>query len=302
MSASDRAVCRVVAGSSCGSGLICGHWEGGSIVSTNSHVAGSVVGRTVKVLVESINRVFDAKVIRAAYSNQTIADWALLHIPNFQSIAPVKLSKNPPDPQEKLWTKGYPACKAFSGQTVTQHRTLNNGVLLWLPDSRGGQSGSGVIDIDDQVMRALLTWSWTDGGRSYGAGQLTSEMYKQNRDCEVRGFPMMPGLVPLPGNDFDFSGIDRTGTVDPELTEGFHSIPMPRGIQEFPIWAEDDVPPPDDPPPTDPGQGDAWRLKALDSIRKIEDAAASERKKFEKQISQPIDSDNSGGIHDTFGL
>ena len=298
---SIRAVVRVINQNSCGSGSIVGHYNGGSLVLTNAHVAGTQIGRVVKLEVESLGMLkLSAKVIRAAYSNQVIADWALLFVEAWQAIAPVKLSKNPPASGESLYTRGFPRCQKHNGTDITQHKTLNNGVILWQPDAIGGQSGSGVWGDDDNLQKALLTWSWTDGGRSYGAGQLTSEIYRQNRDSEVRGFPMMPGLQPL--NEFDFGGVDRIGAGDPYLLEGFHSIPMPRGIQEFPIWAEDDVPPPDDPPPTDPGTGDAWRLKALDSIRKIEDAAASERKKFEKQISQPIDSGNSGGIHDTFGL
>lgn len=297
-SASDRAVCRIINQNSCGSGTICGHMDGGSLVLTNAHVAGTTIGRTVKVLAESINRQFDARVIRAAYSDRVIADWAILLIPNFRDIAPVYLSKNPPDPNENMWTKGFPRCQPFAGQTLSQFQTLNNGVLLWQPNSIGGQSGSGVVDMDDQVVRALLTWSWTQGGRAYGAGQLTSHIYRQNMAQEVVGYEMMPGLIPLPNDDYDFTGVDR-GYDDPVLEHGFHSLPLPRGIQDLPIWAEDIQPPP---PPPPGGDADAIRKVALEALRKVREDADAGIKQLENGLSDPIDPGDPDTIHDTFGL
>jgi hypothetical protein len=283
--------------------MIVGHWQGGSLVLTNAHVAGSQVGRMVVVEVESLNnRRFNAKVIRAAYSNSVSADWALLHIDGFQDIKPVYISKGPPDSGEQLWTKGFPRCRPFAGQKVTQHATLNNGVLLWLPDAIGGQSGSLVVDIDDQVGKALLTWSMTRNGRSYGAGQLTAEIYRQNRSAELRGFPKMPGLVELPSEDtFDFGDIDRSTLTDPVVEEGFFSIPMERNIQDFPIWAEDQKPEPgDDGDDDQPPSGN--NAAGIESLRKIRDLADDEIKKLEKGVSNPVDPNDNTAIEDTFGL
>lgn len=292
-----RGVCRVVNQNSCGSGSICGHYNGGSLVLTNAHVAGTTIGRKVRVEVESLGmKKFTAEVIRAAYSTQVIADWALLFIPDFQDIAPVFLSKNPPADDESLYTKGFPKCNPHNGTDITQHRRLSNGVQLWTPDAIGGQSGSGVWGDADHLQKCLLTWSWGDGRRMYGAGQLTSEIYRQNRSAEVRGFPMMPGLNPLPG-DFDLPP-DRAGLTDPVVEDGFYSVPMPRNIQDFPIWAEDQQPP----PPDDDGDADAIRKRAIEAIRRIRDLSDKEIKAFENTISSPVDPQKPGAIDDLFGL
>lgn len=293
---SIRAVCRIINKNSCGSGSVCGHYEGGSLVLSNAHVAGNQVGRIVVVEHEQSGKRFNGKVIRAAYSDRVIADWALIHIPGWQAVQPVKLSKLPPESGLSMYTKGFPRCKPHNGTDIRQHRTLSNGVQLWLPDAIGGQSGSGVWSDKTNLQMCLLTWSWTDGGRSYGAGQLTSEIWKQNRAGELRGYPMMPGLTELPG-DYDLDA-DERGYDDPVVEEGFNSIPMPRGIQDFPIWAEDDDHGGDDPPPPDTD----WKARGIAALRRIRDAADSEITAFEKSISQPLDPDKPGLIHDTFGL
>lgn len=292
-----RAVCRIVNQNSCGSGSVCGWWNGGTLILTNAHVAGTKIGRIVQVFFESLGITKPAEVIRAAYSNQIIADWALLFVESWQQIQPVKLSKNPPAAGESMYTKGFPRCQAHNGTDITQHATLQNGVLLWLPDAIGGQSGSGVWGDDDNLQKALLTWSWTQGGRSYGAGQLTSEIYRQNRAATLMGYPMMDGLTELPG-EFDFTGITRPGgTDDPVVVPGFYSIPMERGIQDFPIWAEDDAPPTDP-----PGGGDDCKRRAIESLRRVRDAADNEIKQWESSVSKPIDPTDEGAITDTFGL
>jgi len=292
-----RAVCRVINQNSCGSGSICGHWDGGSLVLTNAHVAGSTVNRKVAVEVESLNnRRFTATVIRAAYSNSVSADWALLFIAGFQEVQPVYLSKSPPASGESLYTKGFPRCQRHNGTDIAQHATLNNGVLLWLPDAIGGQSGSGVWGDGDNLQKALLTWSMTRNGRSYGAGQLTAEIYRQNRAGQLRGYPKMPGLVELPG-DFDFDGVDRSGLTDPVVEEGFYSIPLERNIQDFPIWAEDIVIPPP------PGPGDTVpRQQAIAALRRVRDLADNEIKQFENSVAVPVDPQHPSEIEDTFGL
>jgi hypothetical protein len=296
-----RAVCRVINQSSCGSGSICGRWNGGSLILTNAHVAGTQIGRRVQVEIESLGmRRVTAEVIRAAYSTQVSADWALLFVSGFQEVAPVWLSKNPPASGESMYTKGFPACRAHNGTDIAQQQTLANGVLLWLPDAIGGQSGSGVWGDADNLQKALLTWSMQSGRRWYGAGQLTSEIYRQNRSAELRGYARMPGLVELPGyGDMDLTAVDRTGCDDPRVEEGFFSIAMERGIQDFPIWAEDQQP---DQPPTDPGSpGIDWRARGIEALRKIRDQADDEIKMFEAGLSQPI-KPNDGAISDTFGL
>ena len=289
-----RGVCRIINQNSCGSGSICGHYNGGSLVLTNAHVAGTQIGRKVRVQVESLGmRQFTGEVIRAAYSNQVIADWAVVFIPGFQEIQPVYLSKNPPARGESMYTKGFPRCNPHNGTDIAQHEVLNNGVLLWLPDAIGGQSGSGVWGDGDNLQKALLTWSWTSGRRQYGAGQLTAEIYRQNRSASIRAFPMMDGLTPL--NDFDLDAVNRDGTDNPVLSEGFFSAPMERGIQDLPIWYEDH--------PGDDEDAAELRRQFAASLRRISDA-------IEKEIDLyggthgggTVDPSDPGAIDDTFGL
>lgn len=300
-----RAVCRVVNGSSCGSGSICGHWNGGSLILTNAHVAGTKIGRVVRVEVESLGmRKLNAKVIRAAYSNQVSADWALLFVDGFQEISPVHLTKKLPPSGYSLYTRGFPRCQPHNGTDINQAATLNNGVLLWLPNSIGGQSGSGVWGDDDHLQYALLTWSMQRGGRWYGAGQLTGEIYRQNRAFintgALVGHPKMPGLVELPG-DFEFAGVDREGLSDPEVDEGIYSAPIETvdGIQDYPIWAEDQDP---TPPPVDPGKPDQWRMRGIEFLRRQRDQLDTEIASWEKASSDPVDPTTPGAMDDLFGL
>jgi hypothetical protein len=255
-------------------------------VLTNAHVAGSKVNHTVKVQVESLGmKQFNGTVIRAAYSNSVSADWALVYVPGLKEVKPVFLSKNLPTEGLSLYTKGFPKCNPHNGTDIKQHKTLNNGVLLWLPDAIGGQSGSGVWSDVDHFQYALLTWSWGDGRRTYGAGQLTAEIYKQNRAAEIRGFAKMPGLVELA----EFA--ER-----PVVEEGFFSIPMERGIQDFPIWAEDLEVDPQDPttPPTN--------QQAVESLRRVRDSVDAEIRRFETDTAKPIDPNDKESLEETFGL
>lgn len=297
---SIRGVCRIINQNSCGSGSICGHYQGGSLVLTNAHVAGTQVGRKVQVDIESKGIRKEATVIRAAYSNQVSADWALLLIDGYQDIEPTYLSKKSPAPGDSLYTKGFPRCNPHAGTDITQHKTLNNGVILWLPDAIGGQSGSGVWDDATNLQMALLTWSWGDGNRSYGAGQLTSEIYRQNRAAQLVGFPKMAGLTELPG---EWADTDRTGADDPVVTEGFFSAPMERGIQDYPIWAEDIVdPPPVDPTdPTEPCDPET-RKQLAEYFRLQGELAERFRKQFEGASVPIIVDPSKPNTGETFGL
>jgi hypothetical protein len=246
-----RGVCRVLNQNSCGSGSICGNQpNGNALILTNAHVAGSRVGRTVRVQVESTGDEINARVIMAAYSDRTIADWAVLEtIEPYTKVKPVYVSKKRPTGSH--YTKGFPRCRAHNGTDITTVR-FGNGqqspVWFWEPDAIGGQSGSGVWSDLDNFQYGLLTWQW--GG--HGAGQITAEIYRQARGRTTAGFAKPPGLVEVE-NDYDFTGLDRTDLDDPIVEEGFFAE---ASISELPIWAEDQVDPDPDPNPNpnpDPG-------------------------------------------------
>lgn len=242
---STRAVCRILNQNSCGSGSICGIRNGKALILTNAHVAGTRVGRIVDVEVESTGDRIKARVIQAAYSDRTWTDWAVLEtIEPYEKVKPVKLSKNRPSGSH--YTKGFPRCNPHSGTDIRTVRLSSvDARWEWLPDAIGGQSGSGVWSDSDNIQYGLLTWSI---GRN-GAGQMTSEIYRQSRDCTLAGAPRVDGMTELPSsNDFDLP--DVAGEDDPIVEEGFFAQ---RDITSLPIWAgEDDdddgvvVPPNDD--------------------------------------------------------
>lgn len=254
---SIRAVCRVLNQSSCGSGSICGLRSGKSLIMTNAHVAGSRVGREVTVEVESQGRErIRARVIMAAYSSRTWTDWAVLEtIDPYSKVKPVKLSKNKPSGSH--YTKGFPRCQPFDGSDIRTVRLSSTDARWeWQPNAIGGQSGSGVWSDQDHLQYGILTWSI---GRN-GAGQQTSEIYRQARDFTLAGAPRVDGMIELT-QDYDWSGIDRTGLTDPIVEEG---IFIQRDITTLPIWAEDG----DDGsgpvvPPNDPGDVPTTTLQKI---------------------------------------
>ena len=302
-----RAVCRIINKSSCGSGSVCGkHPAGGSYVLTNAHVAGSRVGRIVTVEVESLGRRrFEGRVIRAAYSSRVSADWALIHVEGLEEIEPVYLTRELPRRGESMYTKGFPRCQPHDGTDIEQFQVLNNGVLLWEPDAIGGQSGSGVWGDEDHLQKALLTWSMQYKGKWRGAGQLTNEIWQQNRSFvlnrALRGAARIPGAeyVERPSDSYDFTGIDRSTLTDPSLNEGIFSERLEAGISDIPeIWFEEidstgdnDI----------EGEPDSKRvaIAALTRVQKMVENELSQLESQHTDILEP-EEDSDGSL--TFGL
>ena len=245
---SIRAVVRVLNKNSCGSGSICGIRNGKALIMTNAHVAGTRIGRVVQCDVESTGDRVSARVIMAAYSDRTLSDWAILEtVEPYSAVQPVKLSKKRPTGSH--YTKGFPKCRKHNGTDISTVDMSNTTPLWrWNPNSIGGQSGSGVWADDDHLQYGVLTWSW--GGR--GAGQMTSEIYKQARDRSTVGHPRVDGLVEV-STDYDMQEVSLDGVDDdPIIENGFF---METSLTALPIWAEDDIAKPKpkpDPEPTDP--------------------------------------------------
>lgn len=292
---STRAVCRILNQNSCGSGAICGVNPGGSYVITNAHVAGTDKNRPITVESEKLQKRFTGRIVEAMYNKNAIgADWALMWVPNLVGIEPVYLTKNLPAKNESLYTKGFPKCVAHAGTDISQFKTLDNGILLWLPNSIGGQSGSGVWGDLDGLQKALLTWSIRQGNRWYGGGQLTNAIYDQMKG-RVSASYLLPKdweVIELPGPDGDY---DRTGLTDPTVEECYWTE---RAVNEmWPIWAEDQKPV--EPGPVDPPNLD-WRLKHIESLRRYRDQFEAELKAAEEVRSGVISPDQLS--KETFGL
>lgn len=268
------------------------------MVKTNAHVAGTDKNRNIVVEVESLGRKrLTGRIVEVMYNrNQIAADWALLHVPNLTEVEPVYLTKGLPAKGESLYTKGFPKCVAHAGTDITQFQTINNGVLLWLPNAIGGQSGSGVWGDDDHLMKALLTWSIRQGNRWYGGGQLTNTIYDQMRGQVVQGYPRPRNweFVELTDPvDYDSNGLD-----DPTLQECYWTT---RAASEmWPIWAEDQLPGSGGDGNVDPQPGN--NRAGIESLRKVRDLADAEIKRLEQGIAKPVDPTDDKAIEETFGL
>jgi hypothetical protein len=279
---SDKNAVRVVNQNSCGSGSICGWYQGGTLVLTNAHVAGTRVGREVGIDIQTPDggRVRKAgRVIMAAYSDRTLSDWAVVLIPDWQEIKPVYLSKKRPSGSH--YTKGSPRCvwplRNTDIKTVDMHPT--NPLWRWSPNAIGGQSGSGVYSDENNFQFGLLTWSW--GGK--GAGQMTSAIYKQARNRNTEAAPRPDDLEDLPHGTYDDNfDLDDPWDTDPIVENGFY---VEAGIVDLPIWAEDQ---PDDVPPQDPDEPDDDSGKTRDQLaeyfRELGELAEKYQKVFEQGV------------------
>ena len=182
---SSQAAVRVTVGNGCGSGSVCGLYRDGCLVLTNAHVAGTRPGSRsrIRAVVSGQDREFNGVLLQAAYSDRYLTDWAILYVEGLKDIRPVRLSTKKPD--REMYTKGSPRCvwplrdSALVVADIADDSTL----VRWRPNSIGGQSGSGCWDVDDDLQRAILTWSW--GG--LGAGQQTAEIYRQSQAQTVKG-------------------------------------------------------------------------------------------------------------------
>jgi hypothetical protein len=249
---SSRGVCQVLNSGSCGSGSLVGKRNGKSLVLTNAHVASSRIGNIVKCTFPFLsNRRLDGRVIMAGYSSKVSMDWAVLELTDEVDLPHAKMSINMP--KGRNYTAGYPRCQGPRFQEIVTRDIINNGtVWRWTPNAIGGQSGSGVHSLADNLQYGLLAWSW--GG--LGAGMTCRSIWLQYINRAAVGFARPDGLIEL-SNRCD------------DLEEGFFSE---ANITTLPIWAHlDDV----TPPPVDPDQpGCTEFAKAVfEQAKSMQDAA-----------------------------
>jgi hypothetical protein len=178
----------------CGSGHACGTSSSGVFVLTNAHVAGTRVGRVVKVdaTIDGRTVTVDGRIVASAYSDRTLTDWAVLLCPATLNVPIVKLSVSEPALEFPHQTCGSPRCvwPLVCQQITSVGLDRATGLWRWSPNSIGGQSGSGVVSRQGKCV-GLVTWSW--GGR--GAGQTTAQIYKQSQTRSVDGPERVAGLV-----------------------------------------------------------------------------------------------------------
>jgi len=298
-----RAV-RITTGNACGSGSLVGRDSASVYILTNSHVSSNRPGTTVtcEAALKDLSGTekFKATVIEGAYSSKTTTDWALLKAESkhMAGLEPLKLSIRMPDNSKVALTYGCPRCEVPSGQVL---KTVDAGTpWKWLPNSIGGQSGSGVFQRGFQF--GLLTWSYGGPGGSVGAGQYTFDIYRQSR-LQTTDSPERPEglLLPVCQDPVDdliegythLKGEPRLATVgnfqdpqDPQvcIDSGFciDGFVRQAGVGDYPIWGDPDsdvVPPTDPADPVDPTDPvcppsglDAESRKELEAAKKLIDS------------------------------
>lgn len=276
---SSRGCCKVSNQNACGSGSLVGHRDGKSLVLTNAHVAGTKIGHRVVCEFPFANKErVGAKVVMAGYSDRVMMDWAVLELDKKLELQHTKLANTAP--VGRHYTAGYPRCQGpyFSFIDTTQI-THNGTVWRWRPNAIGGQSGSGVHSLVNNLQFGLLTWSW--GGD--GAGQTTRSIWFQYQNQAVIGFPKPDGLIEL---------CERAA----DLEEGFFSE---ANITKLPIWAHLDDDGDVDPPPP-PGNCDEFAKAVMAQAIEMEKQAARLKAIAE---SYGVKSEDNGSDNDNlFGL
>jgi len=277
---SSRSCCRVLNSGSCGSGSIVGKRDGKTLVLTNAHVAGTTIGRVVVCQFPfNGDKRYNGKVIMAGYSDKVMMDWAIVEINEDVPLHPVKLSIQAPGPQ--LYSCGYPRCDGpWPVKLTTKGYTYNGTVWRGQPNAIGGQSGSAIHDIADNLQRVLLTWSW--GGDC--AGQTTKAIWFQYQQRAVVGFERPEGLIELNANKAD------------GLENGFFAE---ANIIDLPIWAHRDPTTPSPPP----GDSKAFRAAVLKQAEELQQQVGklielAKSSALPEEDTDPGDRDSS----DTFGL
>lgn len=236
---SSKGICRVINGNTCGSGSLVGVRNGKSLVMTNAHVAGSRVGKAMQCEFPELGRRVGGRVIIAAYSNRVMMDWAVLEMDeHLASLPHMKMSKDAPSGEH--YTGGYPRCRGPYYQKLrTQQITHGGTVWRWQPNAIGGQSGSGVHSLADNLQYGVLTW--TLGGD--GAGQTCKSIWFQyvNRDLGLEvGIARPDGLVELcvPAEDLE-PGIFQEANIT--------TLPIWDHLDDDDDEGDGDTPPPPNP-------------------------------------------------------
>jgi hypothetical protein len=191
--------------------------------------------------INGADRRVNARIIMAAYSDKTLADWSILFLPQFQIAPQVKLSKNRPVSNIPYYTTGSPRCvwPLRNVDLRVTHISNNSALFRLLPNAIGGQSGSGIWSRQDNLQYGLLTWSW---GGDTGA-QMTSEIYRQAVQRTVAGEPRPEGLEEL--------------SERAEVENGFFAEVS---IRDLPIWHDPTTVKPD---PQLPNAGDVISREML---------------------------------------
>lgn len=274
---SSKSICRVLNSGTCGSGTVVGHRDGKTLVLTNAHVAGTKIGRVVVCEFPELNtRRVNARVIMAAYSDRVMMDWAILEIDENLPLEATKLSKKAPSGDH--YTGGYPRCQGPWYQRLKTKLFTHGGIVMrWQPISIGGQSGSGVHSFADDLLYALLTWSWAGDG----AGQTSRGIYIQYSQRAAVGLARPPELIELAGN------------VAEDLENGFFEE---SSIVDLPIWHDETQPEPPKEPPENP--------KLAAAIVRFIANLESQIKELQKALDAALEdgTGDSGEDDSTFGL
>jgi hypothetical protein len=287
--------CRVRANNSCGSGSFIGLHQDGALVMSNAHVTGSRVGSTSTFQFDPTvsGSTQSGRIIMAAYSTKVTADWSISLIPGWKPrIKPAYLSRTRPTSQERFRTTGSPAC-VWPLRHQKDLRLLSNnnaGFAVLSGPAVGGQSGSAIHDMANDLQKFLLTWR--TGSSNNMAGQPLDFIYAQAKTAIETG-ALIGGALP--------EDIELLSEINPDCHEGFEAE---MSIRSLPIWFEDlkPAPPKPDEPidPDEPCESPIAREELLAYLRKQKDDAETMLNRIERcNDDTPINPPSNGN---TFGL
>lgn len=289
---------RVVNQRSCGSGsFVSNAYQGGSLIMTNAHVAGTRLGRIVAIDIQGHGRK-DAEVIAYGYSSRTQTDWCMLFMRDFQAIPGVKMSKALPRKADSHYTAGHPRCQRATFNSDITTASLSERTWMWTPDAIGGQSGSAVWSDLNHIQFGLLTWSMTRNGRSYGAGQPTAWIWQQVRNRNTDGPARVEGMVEV--ND-ELPEDCAPGYDDPAPLEDGMGVQSAVNLRDLPVWHDPTIPGPVEPDPDDPKPPTDWVEHQIEFYRTQSELYDDMRKKLETGID-PNDPDPPPSGGKVYGL
>ena len=233
-----------------GTGTVCGFdtFEGraGAWVLTNAHVSTTQFNKKMACafhLPSGEDKAWYGYLKFSAYSNRYQQDWALVFVPGLTAatkIKPHKLSKELPSSKEYNQTGSPAGIWPLTSVLFRMFDTIQDDRVYRLqPNSKSGQSGSGLRELIRENIELLLAWSW--GGLCACQATYHIWMAVVNKTSEI-GLERLEGMVEVN---------DTINLEARDVHEGFVEPPFDEmdSHQELPIWADEDA---DDEDPADP--------------------------------------------------
>lgn len=169
---------KITVANTCGSGTVVYQDDDKCLILTNAHVVGTQIGRQVSVWSYFRDGRHESRqtgvVTFAAFRRGQSIDLAVVETQPIPEAVAIPIADNGRCNNARHWTGGSPRCEdtKFS-QVFFTRQDSGDSIYYWLPNAIGGQSGSGVLSQEKNLLTALLTWS----NGTEGMGQSSAVVY-----------------------------------------------------------------------------------------------------------------------------